>query len=324
MPNNTRQMRRKILISESKDFNQEALTKLRDEADVLVGQLDRASLLASLSEIDVLWVRLGHRVDREVFEAGPRLRFVVTNTTGLNHVDLEEASRRQIQVLSLQGETEFLRNVRATAEHTLALALALVRHLPDAIADVKAGNWQRDKFRGNELFGRTAGVLGYGRLGRIVARYLLALEMRVIVCDPRIQELDIDKRVTVLPLRALLNEADLVTLHVSLTQDTYSFFGRREFEAMKQGAWFINTARGELIDESALLHALQTGKIAGAALDVLDQELCMMLRERPLISYASANSNLIITPHIGGCTTESSGKTELFLADLLLKALASV
>jgi D-3-phosphoglycerate dehydrogenase / 2-oxoglutarate reductase len=127
--------------------------------------------------------------------------------------------------------------------------------------------------------------------------------------------------VALVPLLQLLREADLVTLHVNLSDTTQGFFGRQQFAAMKEGAWFVNTARGELVDENALLKALQSGHVAGAALDVLGNELSSGMRDHPLVAYARQHDNLIITPHIGGCTSESMEKTECFLADRLMTLL---
>ena len=217
-------------------------------------------------------MRLRHRIDRQVFDAASRLKILVSPTTGLNHIDLEEAARRGIQVISLRGEVEFLKDVRATAELTMGLLLSLVRHIPAAVADTRRGSWDRDTFQGRELYGKTAGVVGYGRLGQIVARYLQAFDMRVLVADPDIDPEDLGPGLSRVPLSKLLAESDVVTLHVNLCDDTYGFFGREQFATMRPGGWFINTSRGELIDEQALLDFLQSGHLAGAALDVLCDE----------------------------------------------------
>ena len=160
----------------------------------------------------------------------------------------------------------FLRDVRATAEHTLMLMLALLRRAHAAITHVHNGGWNRDLFRGHELHQKTVGVVGYGRLGRIVARYVHAFDARVLAADPHVTSHDVAPEVTLVPLEALLPAADIVTLHVNLDPATVGFFGRAQFAAMKRGAWFINTSRGELVDEVALLEALQQGHLAGAAL----------------------------------------------------------
>jgi D-3-phosphoglycerate dehydrogenase len=303
-----------VLIAESQGFSQAALGVLRGAAEVTLADLDRAGLLREVGEAEALWVRLRHRIDREVLAAGPRLRVVATPATGLNHIDLEEAERRRVRVLSLGGEADFLREVRATAEHTVGLLLALFRHTPAAVEHVRAGGWNRDLFRGREVAGKTAGIVGYGRLGRIVGEYLQAMGARVVWSDPYV-------RGEGLPLGDLLRAADVVSLHASLTEATRGFFGKGEFAALRPGAWFVNTARGELVDEWALLEALESGRLAGAALDVLAGEDAAGMQDHPLVQYARQHGNLLITPHLGGCTAESMEKTERFLAEKLVALL---
>ncbi len=315
-------MRPVILVTESLRFSEVAAKILRRGCEVRLGDLDRNALLSAIPEADALWVRLRHHIDREVLDAAPRLRIIATPTTGLNHVDLDEAVRRDIRIVSLKGETEFLRNVPATAEHTLGLILALVRNIPVACEHVQKGGWERDLFQGQDLSGKTAGVIGYGRIGHLVARYLLALGVRVLATDSA--ALDAEPGVKLLPLKDLLERSDIVTLHASFSDTTRGLIGNSEFSQMKTGAWFINTARGELVDESALLKALQTRKIAGAALDVLCGEYSAGMGSNKLVAYAQLNRNLIITPHIGGCTAESMEKTEIFLAGRLAAALETL
>jgi D-3-phosphoglycerate dehydrogenase len=293
------------------------MATLRRIGDLVLGDLDRPALLAAVPDADILWVRLRHAIDAEVIERSPRLRYIVSPTTGLNHIDLVAAERRGIQILSLRGEQEFLRNVRATAEHTLALILALLRHIPAATRHVAGGGWDRDAFRGRELFGKTAGLVGFGRLGRMVGRYLTAFEMHLLATDPSTEGAPILPAVRFVPLMALLREADVVTLHASYSEENRRFFGAEEFATMKPGAVFVNTARGELVDETALLESLKSGRLAGAALDVLSDEWSGRPADHPLAHHARAHDNLIITPHIGGCTTESMHKTEAFLATRL-------
>ena len=315
-------MRPVILITESLRFSEAAAQILRGGAELRLADLDRDSLFAAVPDADALWVRLRHRIDREVFEAAPRLRLIATPTTGLNHVDLAEATKRGIRIVSLKGETEFLRNVPATAEHTLALILALVRHVPAAFDHVQKGGWERDLFLGSDLYGKTVGVIGYGRIGQIVARYLLTFGVRVLATDSA--DLAGEPGVTLVPMNDLLAQSDIVTLHANLSDRTRGLIGRSEFARMKPGAWFVNTARGELVDEAALLEALRSRKIAGAALDVLCDEHSGGTRSNGLIDYAKRSHNLIITPHIGGCTSESMEKTEIFLAGRVVIALETL
>jgi D-3-phosphoglycerate dehydrogenase len=221
-------------------------------------------------------------------------------------------------VLSLRGRTQLLGHVRATAEHTIALMLALLRHLPEAAAHARSGRWRRDDFRGRELHGAAVGIVGLGRLGRIVSRTLLAFEARVFGYDPSVPEGAEPEGVTLVSLPELLRRAEIVSLHASLTADSEGLLGAKEIESMHDGAFLVNTARGELVDEAALLAALESGRLAGAALDVLADENPAGMPDRPLVRYAATHSNLIITPHIGGCTHESMEKTEVFMAETLV------
>jgi D-3-phosphoglycerate dehydrogenase len=305
----------RILVAESDGFPAEAFARLSQAGNVILADLDRAGLREALKDADVLWVRLRHRIDSALLDAAPKLSMLVTPTTGLNHIDTDALRLRGIRLVSLRGEVEFLKDVRATAEHTLGLMLALIRHIPQAAADVEAGFWRRDRFRGGELYGKTVGVVGYGRLGRIVTRYLQAFDAQVLVSDPKLPAGDHEGAARAVTLPHLLENSDLVTLHVDLREETRGFFGGRSFQRMKPGSYFINTARGELIDEIALLEGLSSGRIAGAALDVLCQEDSAGMADHPLVQYARQHDNLLITPHLGGCTAESKRKTELFLAE---------
>jgi D-3-phosphoglycerate dehydrogenase len=315
--------RARILVTESADFSPAAATMLRGAGELVLANLDRAGLLRVAGEADVLWVRLRHRIDAEVLAAARSLRVLATPTTGLTHVDVEEAARRGVHVLSLRGETDFLRDVRATAEHTIALMLALLRHLPAATQHTTLGGWTRDRFRGHELYGHTVGLIGYGRLGRIVARYLTAFDARVLVADPHVDPATVDAGVTLVPLDELLRDADIVSLHASHTPETHGMLGAAHFATMKPGAYFVNTARGELVDELALEAALRAGHLGGAALDVLVEEHATGMGGHRLVRLARERPDVIITPHIGGCTAESMEKTELFMAERLLAMLGA-
>jgi len=312
----------RILVAESDRFSAEAAELLRGAGRLELADLDRAGLLAALAGVEVLWVRLRHRIDEEVLSAAPRLRAVVSPTTGLNHVDLRAAEARGVSVLSLRGETDFLKEVRATAEHTVGLMLALMRHIPAAAEDVRAGAWARDRFVGSELHERAVGVVGYGRLGRIVARYLACFGARVTVTDPHLDRAELEPGVGAASLPELLEGSRLVTLHADLNEDNHGFVGRAEFASMPPGALFVNTARGELVDEGALLEALRSGRLAGAALDVLAGESSAGMAGHPLVDYAREHGNLLITPHLGGATGESMERTERFMAARLLEFLS--
>jgi D-3-phosphoglycerate dehydrogenase / 2-oxoglutarate reductase len=313
----------RILVAESFGFPLEAYNLLRQDAEVVLADLDRRGIETMVRDAEVLWVRLRHQVDTDLLKVAPRLETVATPTTGLNHVDTAALERRGIRLLSLRGETEFLKEVRGTAEYTIGLILALLRHIPAAVEHARGGGWNRDLFQGSELFGKNVGIVGYGRLGRIVARYARTFEARVLACDPAVPSDSVEEGVLMVPLDSLLRQSDIVSLHVSLTSDTRQFFGSRQFERMKQGSCLVNTARGELVDEAALLANLRSGRLAGAALDVVTAENPAGMEYHPVIEYARRHPNLIVTPHLGGCTAESMHKTEVFLARKLWKHIHS-
>lgn len=311
----------KLLVSECERFSNVAIEKLQAVADVTLADLDREQLLDAVADVEVLWIRLRHQIDLELLDRAPQLRFICSPTTGLNHIDMKAAENRGVQVVSLRGEFEFLRDIRATAEHTIGLMLSLMRRVPTAHADVRDGNWDRDSFRGNELHQQTIGVVGYGRLGKLVTGYLAAFGANILIADPHVEVTDAPDCAVQVSLEQLLAESNVVTLHVNLCEETTGFFDANAIGKMRDGAWLINTSRGELIDEIALLDALKSGRVSGAALDVLSNERSDGMAHHPLVRYANENDHLIITPHIGGCTTESMAKTEIFLAEKLCAAL---
>lgn len=313
----------RILNIEPEDYAREAYEILERLGTVEESCLGRGDLLAQLPQYDVLIVRLGSQIDREIIEAGSRLRAIVTATTGLDHIDLEFAKTRGVAVLGLKGETEFLRSVGATAEHTWALLLALMRRIPSAIASVLEGEWNRLKFRGRELHGKRLGIVGLGRIGRQIAGYGKAFGMLTAAFDPYTSK-GIEGVRRIETLHALLRQSDVLSLHVPLNRDTTGLIGRKELGLLPGGALLINTSRGEILDEIALFESLRSGEVGGAALDVVCNERDEDKRQQsPLLAYAREHNNLLITPHIGGATRESMWKTEIFMAQKLEKFLTT-
>lgn len=288
------------------------LESLRGWAQVTLGPIPKGSIHAALEHHDIVWIRLGHRIDAGDIPAAPRCRIIAVPVTGLDHIDLATCCQRRISVVSLKGETEFLRTVTATAEHTIGLLLALIRQIPGAHRSVLEGGWNRDLFRGRELQGRTAGIVGGGRLGRMVAGYLTAFGMKIVGYDVRT-----DNQVAhfeMLPqLNDLLRVSDVVSLHVPYSVDTRHLLRAEHFNLMRRDAVLINTSRGGVIDDAALLQALVGNVIAGAALDVIDGEPEVGI-DHPLVRYARTHPNLVLTPHLGGNTSDSFSKTEVFIA----------
>jgi D-3-phosphoglycerate dehydrogenase / 2-oxoglutarate reductase len=312
-----------ILNAEPGNYSQQALAILQQTGTVQMLALSRVELLSALAEVDALIIRLGFQVDEEVFAAAPKLRAVVSATTGLDHIDLAAAERHGVQVLSLRGEVDFLRSIPATAELTWGLLLALTRKIPVAISSVLAGQWQRDNFKGHDLSGKRLGILGLGRIGQMVARYGLAFGMRVLAYDPRpLQWVEGVDRVG--SMNELLEQSDVFSIHVPLNPNTVGLLSSTELNHLPANSMLINTSRGDILDEAALLSALENGHLAGAALDVLSHERSGFQEIPPLIEYARTHSNLILTPHIGGATYESMAATETFMAQKLVNYLESL
>lgn len=272
--------------------------------------------------VDVLVVKLGMKISKQVMDRLPNLKIIGTSTTGLNHIDTAEAARRGIKVISLRGETKFLRSIFPTAEETIGLIIMLMRNLPWGFDAVRKGRWDKEKFYGHELAGKTLGVIGFGRLGSMVARFARALGMEVLACDPHVSAGAMRRAgARKVSMDSVFRNADAVSVHVILIPATYNLIKRRHFRLMKPTAYYINTARGEINDEPALLEALKRKWIAGAALDVLANEDPRggHTRNHPLVRYAMAHKNLIIVPHLGGATFESMAKTEEFIAEKILR-----
>lgn len=305
----------RLLILEPEGYSQEAIDILRDFSDIDYGPLSRGELKKAISRYDGLIVRLGHKIDREILDNAINLKFIASATTGLNHIDCDYAKKLGIAILSLKGETDFLDSIHATAEHTWALILSLIRNIPVSMRNVYEGRWDRDAFKGSELFGKTLGVIGYGRLGKKIARYAKAFGMNVIVND--VKRVHPDEGITFASLDTLLEDSDIVTIHVPYTRANHNLISIEQINKIKQGAYLVNTSRGEVLDEHALLESLVSGHLAGAALDVMcgeNEKDPRWMRSDPLIAYAREHTNLIITPHLGGCTFESMEKTEIFIA----------
>ncbi|MBI3679034.1 MAG: phosphoglycerate dehydrogenase [Acidobacteria bacterium] len=251
--------------------------------------------LNHLADCDALFVRSAVKVTREVLEKAPKLRVIGRAGVGVDNVDLTAATAAGVLVMNTPGG-----NAVSVAEHTLALMLALARSVPAASASTLSGKWEKKKFLGNELRGKTLGVAGLGSIGREVVKRARAFEMRILAADPYVSsQAAADMGVELATLDKLLAESDYISLHVALTPETRRMLGREAFARMKDGVRIVKCARGELIDEEALREAMASGKVAGAGLDVFDPE--PPSGENPLLK----SERLLATPHIGGSTEEA-------------------
>ena len=306
-----------ILILEPEDYSKTALKLYRSIGRVyLWPRLSYKQRLEIKKTVHILVVRLGYYINKAWLDSMPNLKVVVTPTTGLNHIEVKQVLSKGIKILSLRGRVSFLKNITSTAELALGLIIALARNLPNAFEDVKQGRWDRMSFRGHQLSGKTLGLIGYGRLGKLVAKYGKVLGMKVVAHDPYVKLI---KGVDFISLENLLRTADIVSLHALLTEKNCGFIGLKHFRLMKPTAYFINTARAELVEKYALYKALSQKMIAGAAIDVMDNESAdsSHLEKDSLWKYAKTHHNLIITPHIGGATFEAMHITEEYVANLV-------
>lgn len=309
----------KIRIAEAQDFSQEVINYLKQFAEVDIAPCKQEDLKQIFNNYDVFWFRLGFRIGADLFSENMRCKIVATPVTGIDHIDEVACTEAGVQIICLRGEHIFLREVRATAEMTVALTFALMRNIMEASNDVKAGNWRRDLFRGYEVYKKTVGIIGLGRLGSITAEYFHALGATVIGYDPHVKEVP-DFVTTKEDLIDLIEEADIISLHVKYEEATHHLIDKKVFDSFDKNKWLINTSRGGIVDEAALLEVLHNNKIGGAALDVIQDEH-LFNKNNPLLQYAQENRNLILVPHIGGNTYESFEKTEWFIAKKVLKAL---
>jgi D-3-phosphoglycerate dehydrogenase / 2-oxoglutarate reductase len=287
------------------------LTSLPAERDIV---LDR------ISEFDAYLASASVRIDKEFIDAASKLKVIGSPSTGTDHMDLSVISAANIEVYDIAKEFELINSFSATAELGFGLILSLVRKIPQASNEALKGVWAREEYTGFQLLGKTLGILGLGRLGKISARIGLGFNMRVIAHD--IEDVSHDK-VEMVDFETLIQDADILTIHVHLNESTRELINTQVFEKMKSSAILINTSRGAVIDENALLVALKNSQISAAGLDVIHGEWLEDILSHPLIRYANKNDNLLIVPHIGGATTESIYGARVFMAKKIAKWIAS-
>jgi D-3-phosphoglycerate dehydrogenase len=270
-------------------------------------------LVANIAPYHALIVRSATKVTREVIEAGENLEIIGRAGVGVDNVDTVAATERGIVVANAPTS-----NIVSAAEHTIALLLAQSRNIPQAHASMKQRKWERSKFVGQEFDGTTLGVVALGRIGTLVTERALGLSMRVLAFDPYLSEdraarLGVDQAAD---FDQLLAEADYITVHLPKTKETIGMFGASEFAKMKDGVRLVNTARGGIYLEQALLDALDSGKVASAGIDVYEKEPCT---ESPFFAY----DQVIVTPHLGASTEEAQDRAGEHIAEQIILGLTS-
>ena len=299
-----------VLIADK--LAESTVAALGDQVEVRwVDGPDRPKLLAAVPEADALLVRSATTVDAEVLAAAPKLKIVARAGVGLDNVDVAAATARGVLVVNAPTS-----NIHSAAEHAIALLLAAAREIPAADASLRAHTWKRSSFSGTEIYGKTAGVVGLGRIGQLVAQRLAAFGSHVVAYDPyvspaRAAQLGIE----LLALDELLGRADVISVHLPKTPETAGLIGKEALAKTKPGVIIVNAARGGLIDEEALAEAVRSGHVRGAGVDVFAKE---PTTESPLFDLPQ----VIVTPHLGASTAEAQDRAGTDVAESVKLALA--
>jgi len=300
----------RVLVSDP--LAEEGIDILKGFADVDVNTgLTEDQLVAVIGGYDALLVRSGTEVTARVIDAGEKLKFIGRAGAGVDNIDTEAATRRGIVVANAPEG-----NTLAATEHTMAMMLSLARNIPQATASLKKGEWKRSKFMGVELNDKVLGIMGFGRIGREVAKRAQAMEMKCIAYDPFISsERAATLGVEMVPMEELFRRADVITVHTPLIKETRHVINARSIATMRDGVRLINCARGGIIDEQALADAIASGKVAGAALDVFESE-------PPTDSPVLGLDQVIVTPHLGASTVEAQQNVAISVANQCISVLS--
>ncbi len=291
----------------------DVLNAASDLEIIAPGQMNRAELLAALPSADALIIRSASKIDAEALAAATKLKMIARAGVGVDNVDIPVATERGIVIMNTPDG-----NTISTAEMTFGLMLALARQIPQAHATMLAGKWDRKSFMGVELRGKTLGVVGFGRIGRAVAKRALAFEMTVIAFDPYIPaDVAADLGVELVDLEQIYTRSDFISLHTVLTDETRDMINKDTIARMKPGVRIVDAARGALVNEADLAEALKSGKVAGAALDVYPTE--PPPADDPLIGLP----NVVHTPHLAASTEDAQIVVAVDAAKLIVEALAT-
>lgn len=304
----------KVYCNLDLSLKHDALRYLEDIADVVHFPPTQESLIDNINDFDAYLAAGSVKMNSEIIDKSSKLKVIATPSTGTDHIDTVYAKQKNIDVLHIAKELQLLEGFTATAEQAWALLLACIRNLPAAIDCAKNGNWARERFTGTQLYNKTLGIIGLGRLGKMMVSFGNGFNMKVIGYDIEKKNIDGVKQVT---LDELLESSDAISVHIHLNEKNKNFISKDIIKKMKKGVVLINTSRGAIIDENALLDNLKSGHVGSAGLDVIHGEWDKDIYDHPLIKYARQNDNLIISPHIGGSTVESIIGARVFIGKRL-------
>ena len=300
----------KILITEPDYFPKDLQKELENYGTVVAKKMKHEELVANVKDVDVLLVRVETSVNKEVLDNAEKLKLIGSMTTGLDHVDIEGTRQKGIELINFPGYA-----TSSTAQYVFTLILNMMRKVPWAFEHFKDEKWERHKFLGRELTGKTLGVIGFGRIGSTVGKYAKSFGMNVIFYDPYVKKevLSNVEAEQVDSVDKIIEQSDIITLHTFLSNETRGMFDKEAFSKMKNSAILVNTSRGEIVNDNDLVTALRTGEISGAALDVFSEEPLPVPNN--LINYAREKDNLLLTPHLAGSTSESIESAAKFMVE---------
>jgi len=300
----------KILVKD--DIAEKAVEILKKDFDVdVLTKISQEEFIDIIGKYDALLIRSATTVTADVIEKADRLKIIGRAGIGVDNVDVNAANKKGIIVANAPQS-----NIISAAEQALALMFALCRRTPDAWVSLKSGKWERSKFKGIEIYGKILGIIGFGRIGALVAQRAIGLGMKVMAYDPfvaddRFSNLGVERANS---LDTIYKQADIISIHLPKNKDTYHLLDEKAFSKMKKGVLIINTARGTIIDEKALATALESGQVGGAGIDVYEVEPCT---DSPLFSLP----NVVCTPHLGASTVEAQDKAGIQIAEQVKAAL---
>lgn len=307
----------KIGILEPDNFSPKAISKLEEIGEVTTYQGDgsKKDIKAFIVDKNALFVRLKYQIDQELVDGAAGLKYICSPTTGLNHISITNSD---IKIVSLKGEYGFLETIRATPEHVFGLTLALLRNYASAFIKSEDQEWNRDVYRGYELYEAKIGIIGLGRIGRLLIRYFTAFDAKVGYYDILPKDNVPESIVCYNSVEDLINNSEIVILEANYTPENDKMITADLLRMMK-GKYFINAARGELVDEVALLEEIKANNFMGVAVDTFANEVKEDNLEKEFVKFTRGR-NLIVTPHIGGATFTSMLRTEEFISEKLVRA----
>lgn len=305
--------RPQVLCTAPNVEGEDAAAILEELADVTYASGDRDKLLRTIDQFDAWWVHYHQKVDVEVLNRASRLKTINTCSTGTDHIDKDECAERGIRVLCIAKDISLLNSFTATAECAFMLLLSCFRNMRTINRLAHDGSWHNAGVlhEGRQLSGKTMGVLGVGRLGKMTVDYAKGFRMRVIGCDllpidvPGVEQVSFDD---------LLQQSDAISVHIHMTEENHHLFSKEIFARMRPGMVLINTSRGDVIDEQALIVAMEDGTVRAFGADVLHNEFRPTMADSVVVRYSESHDNVVLTPHIGGATLESVTDARLFSA----------